>query len=105
MSVALAATVWGLGTAPAAANPAGSLSINAWEFDRGNTRVAENPGLYGDYRDRHPELMLVAGDETPWVVEYDFEMPVDATCTLRVRYASAGVRPAVSGKPGTTWSV
>ncbi|MBW8016899.1 MAG: hypothetical protein FVQ82_11990 [Planctomycetes bacterium] len=96
MSVALVAAVSGLTLAPVAvwAKAAGSLTINAWEFDRGNARVSENPGLYGDYRDRHPELMLIAGDKTPWVVEYDFEMPVDATCTLKVRYASAGVRPA-----------
>jgi len=96
VSVALAAAVWGLAMAPAAgwSKPAGSLSINAWEFDRGNARVSENPGLYGDYRDKHPELMLMAGDQLPWVVEYDFELPVDATYTLSVRYASAGVRPA-----------
>jgi hypothetical protein len=101
LSVALMAAVSGLTLAPvtAWAKTAGSLTINAWEFDRGNARVAENPGLYGDYRDRHPELMLIAGDqgasdETPWVVEYDFQMPVDATCTLKVRYASAAVRPA-----------
>jgi hypothetical protein len=75
------------------AKPAGTLKINAWEFDRGNARVSENPGLYGDYRDRHPELMLTGGGTLPWVVEYDIEFPVDATYRLRVRYASAGVRP------------
>jgi len=73
--------------------PAGTLKINAWEFDRGNARVSENPGQYGDYRDKHPELMLTAGDKTPWSVEYDIDFPVDATYTLRVRYASAGVFP------------
>jgi len=82
------------GAMAAEAKPAGSFKIDAWTFDRGNARVSENPGLYGDYRDKHPELMLIAGDTLPWVVEYDFELPVDATYTLRVRYASAGVRPA-----------
>jgi hypothetical protein len=38
--------------------------------------------------------MLTAGDTLPWVAEYDIEFPVDATYTLRVRYASAGVYPA-----------
>jgi hypothetical protein len=77
----------------AEAKPAGTLNINAWEFDRGNARVSENPGQYGDYRDKHPELMLTAGDKTAWSVEYDIDFPVEATYTLRVRYASAGVYP------------
>jgi hypothetical protein len=77
----------------AGAKPAGTLKINAWEFDRGNARVSENPGIYGDYRDKHPELMLTGGDKLPWVVEYDIDFPVGATYTLRVRYASAGVYP------------
>jgi len=79
---------------PAWAKPAGTLQIGAWEFDRGNARVSENPGLYGDYRDQHPELMLIAGEEQPWFVEYDIDFPTNATYTLKVRYASAGVRPA-----------
>jgi len=77
----------------AEAKPAGALTINAWEFDRGNARVSENPGQYGDYRDKHPELMLTAGDSSLWAVEYDIDFPVDATYALRVRYASAGVFP------------
>jgi hypothetical protein len=94
--IAWAAAVWGLAAVPLFAENkvAGKLEINAWEFDRGNARVSENPGLYGDYRDKHPELMLTAGDTLPWVAEYDIEFPVDATYTLKVRYASAGVYPA-----------
>jgi hypothetical protein len=94
--IAWAAAVWGLAAVPLSAENkvAGKLDINAWEFDRGNARVSENPGLYGDYRDKHPELMLTAGDTLPWVAEYDIEFPVDATYTLKVRYASAGVYPA-----------
>jgi len=75
------------------AKVAGKITINAWEYDRGNTLVSENTGLYGDYRDKHPELMLTGGDKLPWSVEYDVDFPVDATYSLRVRYASAGVRP------------
>jgi hypothetical protein len=94
--IAWAAALWGLTAVPlsAANKVAGKLEINAWEFDRGNARVSENPGIYGDFRDKHPELMLTAGDTLPWVAEYDIEFPVDATYTLRVRYASAGVYPA-----------
>jgi len=79
--------------ARAEAKPAGSIRIPCWEFDRGNARVSENPGQYGDHRDKYPELMLTGGSELPWVVEYDVDFPVTATYTLRVRYASAGVWP------------
>ena len=98
-TMALFAAVLGFALAPVSAEARrrrapGSVRLNAWEFDRGNARVSQNPGMYGDYRDQYPELMLTAGDKLPWVVEYDFEFPVDATCTLAVRYASGGVRPA-----------
>ena len=36
---------------------AGSLTIPAWIFDRGNARVYENPDMYADYRDSYPELV------------------------------------------------
>ena len=52
----------------AQAKPGGKITIAAWTFDRGNARVSENPGLYGDYRDKHPELMLTGGDPLPWVL-------------------------------------
>ena len=97
-SLLLIAAVAGLALAPMTSEakrrrPPAELRLNAWEYDRGNTRVSENPGTYGDYRDRYPELMLVAGDETQWRVEYDIELPIDSTYALRVRYASAGVWP------------
>ena len=72
---------------------AGTIRIWSWEFDRGNARVSENRGLYGDYRDKHPDLILTGGDKLPWGVEYDINFPVTTTYTLRMRYASAGVRP------------
>ena len=89
----LAVSSVALPAARAEAKAAGSIRIHCWEFDRGNARVSENAGLYGDYRDKHPELMLTGGDKLPWVVEYDVDFPVTATWTLRVRYASAGTRP------------
>jgi len=77
--------------------PAGSLTINAWTFDRGNAGVSENPGKYGDYRDKHPELILTDSKEgkkkEPWFVEYDIDFPVATTYTMQIRYASAGERP------------
>ncbi len=87
--------VWGLAfpVARAEAKAAGTIRMSCWEFDRGNTRVCENRGQYGDYRDTYPGLMLTGGGKGPWVVEYDVNFPVTTTWTLRVRYASAGVRP------------
>jgi len=87
--------VWSLAfpAARAEARPAGTIKMSCWQYDRGNTRVVENRGQYGDYRDKYPGLMLDAADKLPYVVEYDVDFPVDADWTLRVRYASAGERP------------
>jgi len=41
----------------AKAKAAGSFKIDAWTFDRGNGWVFYNPELYGDYRDKYPELV------------------------------------------------
>lgn len=73
--------------------PAGVFEIPAWIFDKGNARVIANPDMYADYRDTYPELVVTAGDEMPWVVEYELDFPVDATYTLHVRYASTESRP------------
>ena len=84
---------------PAKVKPAGTITIDAWTFDRGNAGVSENPGQFGDYHDKHPELILTGGDGSaggqgePWFVEYDIDFPVSTTFTLQVRYASAGERP------------
>jgi len=82
-----------LPAAHAAARPAGTIKLSCWQFDRGNTQVGQNRGLYGDYRDTYPGLMLTAGGDLPYTVEYDVDFPVDADWSLRVRYASAGERP------------
>jgi hypothetical protein len=65
---------------PKKVRPAGTIKIDAWTFDRGNAGVSENPGKYGDYRDKHPELILTgdgssAGTKAkPWFVEYDIDV-------------------------------
>ena len=71
----------------------GKLTINCWEFNRGNAKVMDNPAKYGDYRDKHPDLMLIAGDEKAWFVEYDLEFPASGTYSVRTRFASAGEYP------------
>ncbi len=63
--------------------PAGIIKISAWEFDRGNAIVSENPGMYGDYRDKHPELMLTCDGRESWFVEYDVDFPGAAEYTLK----------------------
>ena len=72
---------------------AATIKLSSWEYDRGNTRVVEHSGLYGDYRDKHPALMLDAGDTLPYFVEYDIDFPATGEYALKVRYASAGKWP------------
>ena len=72
---------------------AGKLTLQCWEFNRGNAKVMDNPAKYGDYRDKHPDLMLIAGDEQPWFVEYDLEFPTNGTYSVHTRFASAGEYP------------
>ena len=69
------------------------LEIPAWSFDRGNARVIANPHTYADYQDMYPHLLVAGGDKLPWEVEYDVDLPVDATYTLKVRYSSAKPQP------------
>jgi len=77
----------------AEAKPAGSFRIDAWTFDRGNGETFDNPELYGDYRDKYPELLVGDGGQAPWEIEYDINFPVDATYTLHVHYSSPTKRP------------
>jgi len=83
---------WNLGISTSQAE-AGRLDIPAWSFDRGNAKVIPNPDIYGDYRDKSPDLVLADGGETPWVVEYDVNFPVDGTYTLEVQFGSPERRP------------
>jgi hypothetical protein len=84
-----------------ARQPPTRLEIPAWSFDRGNGRVEANPNPFADYRDMHPNLMVVGGDRLPWEAQYDVDIPIDATYTLSIRYASGQSRPVelwVDGK-------
>jgi len=69
---------------------AGSLTIPAWTFDRGNVRIFASPDQYatgGPIIGNEPEQ---TGDG---VVEYDIDFPVTAEYTLNIQYASAEARP------------
>jgi hypothetical protein len=83
--------IWHVGCPTAEAGR--RLEIPAWSFDRGNGRVVENPDTYADYRDVHPELVVVGGDRLPWEVQYDVDIPADATYALKIRYGSPAPRP------------
>jgi len=81
------------GAAAKQPKPAGSFEISAWTFDRGNAEVFANPDIYADYRDKFPELVVGKGGETPWVIEYDINFPVDAVYSLWICYGSPAKRP------------
>ena len=55
------------------ARPAGTIRIDAWHYDRGNAKVFPNPDIYADYRDKHPDLVVGDGGESPWTIEYDVD--------------------------------
>ena len=78
---------------PVEAGPRRKLEIHVWTFDRGNATIFANPDIYGDRRDRHPELVAGESGKQPWAIEFDIDFPVDATYTLHVRYASPAQRP------------
>lgn len=73
-------------TPPPPADPAASFVIPAWAFDRGNAKTFTK-----EYADAGP--MVAFGGESPIVIEYDIEFPVDGTWTIWVRYAAAAARP------------
>ncbi len=77
----------------AEAKPAGSFQIAAWTFERGNAKTFYNPEVYGDYRDKYPELVVGDGGQLPWAIEYDINFPVDTTYTIQVFYSSPEQRP------------
>jgi len=82
-----------LSSASLAGSPPTRLEIPAWSFDRGNARVEANRHPFADYRDMHPNLMIVGGDRLPWEVQYDVNIPIDATYAISIRYASSQARP------------
>ncbi len=89
-AVCLLASVAGLlGQGPAtaaAADPAGSFTIPAWAFDRGNAKTFTT-----SWADAGP--MVAYGGESPVVMEYDIDFPVGASYTLNIKYAAASSRP------------
>jgi len=69
---------------------AGSLTIPAWTFDRGNARIYASPDQYAD---AGPLIGDGAKENGIAVVEYDINFPVDGQYTLSVSYAAAEARP------------
>jgi len=69
---------------------AGSLTIPAWSFARGNVQINANPGELAD-----AGAIVVGGAKKPWgwTVEYDVDIPVDGQYTLHILYASTEARP------------
>jgi len=72
--------------AAAAAAPAGTFSIPAYAFDRGNAKT-----FTGSWADAGP--MVAFGGEYPVAIEYDIEFPVAATYTINLSYAAHEARP------------
>ncbi|MBT3200237.1 MAG: hypothetical protein HN350_09995 [Phycisphaerales bacterium] len=70
--------------------PAGSLTINACTFDRGNARIYANPDEYADFGPLAGGGPVGADNV---FVEYDFEIPVSGEYTLNVKYSAAQARP------------
>jgi len=69
---------------------AGTLTISAWAFDRGNLRIYASPDTYANAEP------LVASDPEQSgesVVEYDIDFPVTGEYTLETKYASPQARP------------
>jgi len=73
---------------------AGSLTIPAWTFDRGNIRIYASPDEYADAGPAAgggPEQPQQAPEEV--TAEYDVDFPVTAEYTLKIRYAAGEARP------------
>jgi hypothetical protein len=70
--------------------PAGSFTINACTFDRGNARIFANP-------DEHADFGTLAGGGASGAdkvfMEYDINVPVSGEYTLNVKYSAAAARP------------
>ena len=69
---------------------AGSFTIPAWTFDRGNVRIDASPD---EYADAGPLVRSESRDTTESVVEYDIDFPVDADYLLYVSYAADKAHP------------
>ena len=69
---------------------AGTLTIPAWAFDRGNVRINANPDEFAD-----AGAVVVSGQREPWGwrVEYEVDFPVAGSYRLYIKFASAEARP------------
>lgn len=86
-SCAMAAALWAL--AAAAAEPApGTIEIPAYAYDRGNAKTFADPAQYAD-----GGPMVAFGGQSPVEIEYDLDLPVDGSYTIRIRYAAREPRP------------
>jgi hypothetical protein len=68
---------------------AGTLTIPAWTFDRGNARIYASPD---EYANAGPMIGGGTKDGHSFV-EYDIDFPVAGDYTLIAKYASADARP------------
>ena len=66
----------------------GVIEIPGYAYDRGNAKTFANPKQYAD-----GGPMVAFGGQSPVVIEYDLEFPVDGSYKIRVRYAAHSVRP------------
>ncbi len=66
----------------------GAIEIPAYAYDRGNAKTFANPKQYAD-----GGPMVAYGGQSPVVIEYDLEFPVDGSYKIRLRYAAAQARP------------
>ena len=66
----------------------GIIEIPGYAYDRGNAKTFANPKQYAD-----GGPMVAFGGQSPVVIEYDVEFPVDGSYKIRVRYAAHSARP------------
>lgn len=66
----------------------GVIEIPSYAFNRGNAKTFADPGKYAD-----GGPMVAFGGQSPVVIEYDLELPVDGSYEIGVRYAARTARP------------
>lgn len=72
---------------------AGSFTVPAWAFDRGNVRT-----FTAEWADAEP--MVAFGGQSPIFVEYDLELPAAGRYQLGIRYAAGEARPVALSVDG-----
>ena len=66
----------------------GVIEIPGYAYDRGNAKTFANPKQYAD-----GGPMVAFGGQSPVVIEYDLDLPVDGSYKIRLRYAAHSARP------------